>query len=153
MRWVAELALFNFTIHYRSGKHNGIADALSRKRMLEPELTRFESSMETVTAALGMALESIIIPEQLKSTIWETMTGVHMEQIQVGSTPTAMLTFPGIAKEDMANNCCTHWSYLVFLGHRKDAHHTTAHQRKTSRPVSCYVNGRDCQTSVVCFIG
>ena len=62
MRWVAELALFNFTIHYRSGKHNGNADALSRKPqlMLGPELKRFESSMETVTSTLGMALESTI---------------------------------------------------------------------------------------------
>ena len=76
--------MFNFTIHYRSGKHNGKADALTRKpqQMLEPELKRFESSMETVTSTLGMALESTIIPEQLKSQILETMTGVHMEQIR-----------------------------------------------------------------------
>ena len=58
--------------------------------------------METVTSTLGIALESTIIPEQLKSRIWETMTGAYMEQIQAGLTPTAMFTFPSIAKEDMA---------------------------------------------------
>ena len=77
MRWVAELALFKFNIRYRSWKHNGNADALSRKcpglKNPEPELKRVESTMEIVTAVLCNTLDSTIIPETLKTKIREQL--------------------------------------------------------------------------------
>ncbi|KAK2188352.1 hypothetical protein NP493_135g04006 [Ridgeia piscesae] len=103
MRWVAELALFNFTISYRSGKHNGNADALSRKPqgVCEPEPKRFESSMETVAATFGATLESTVMPEPLKSRIWGQMKAAQVEEVQAGSPATATFTFPTFPKEDM----------------------------------------------------
>ena len=104
MRWVAELVLFNFKIRYRSGKHNGNADALSRKRQgsIEPELKRFESTMEIVTGVLGDTLDSMIVPDPLKRKIREQITDVRNEPIQAESTPTATVTFPSFPKDDMS---------------------------------------------------
>ena len=40
IRWVGELAEYNFTIHYRPGKKNGDADGLSRMPLEINELIR-----------------------------------------------------------------------------------------------------------------
>ena len=40
IRWVGELAEYNFTIHYRPGKKNGDADGLSRMPLKIDELIR-----------------------------------------------------------------------------------------------------------------
>ena len=38
IRWLSELALFNFDIKYRSGKLNQAADALSHRPMTDDEI-------------------------------------------------------------------------------------------------------------------
>ena len=108
MRWVAELALFNFTISYRSGKHNGNADALSRKPQDLCEPKRFESSMETVAATFGATLESTVMPKPLKSRIWGQMQAAQVEEVQAGSSPTATFTFPTFPKKGMMQKADAH---------------------------------------------
>lgn len=44
-RWVSQLALFNFEIKYRSGKHNSNADALSRKSVSEEGILTSSTSL------------------------------------------------------------------------------------------------------------
>ena len=40
IRWLSELALYNFDIVYRTGKSNLVADALSRRPEVEEEVKR-----------------------------------------------------------------------------------------------------------------
>ena len=55
-RWVAELAAFNFEIHYKKGKNNQAADALSRDPVDEPE------GPDDVETAVTL-VQATIIPE------------------------------------------------------------------------------------------
>ena len=74
MRWVSELAQFNFNIKYRSGKSNTNADSLSRKSDHLPETARLEEAC--IDSARSV---HTLIPHDLKSTVddqrdhvWET---------------------------------------------------------------------------------
>ena len=44
IQWLSEVALFDFTIHYRTGRSNRAADALSRHPHLEEEINRERGS-------------------------------------------------------------------------------------------------------------
>ena len=46
IRWLSELALYDFNIIYRTGKSNLVADALSRRPEVESELAREQPSAE-----------------------------------------------------------------------------------------------------------
>ena len=46
LRWVAQLAQFDFSIKYRSGRTNASADALSRKTWHEPVVAVVETNSE-----------------------------------------------------------------------------------------------------------
>ena len=46
IRWLSELALYDFNIIYRTGKSNLVADALSRQPEVESELAREQPSAE-----------------------------------------------------------------------------------------------------------
>ncbi len=101
-RWAAELAVFDFTIKFRSGKSNVNADALSRK-------TEHGDSTETV------CLEEIIISSNFEfagtpipSTVQEQFKAasddIVLEEIRVRSSntePRASSTLPRIPKDDM----------------------------------------------------
>ncbi|CAB3993509.1 Hypothetical predicted protein [Paramuricea clavata] len=70
LRWVGELADFNFTIKYRPGKVNTDADALSRL------LPNVDSYMEMCTEEIAMdtlqAVESSILEQQASNISWIT---------------------------------------------------------------------------------
>ncbi|KAK3750830.1 hypothetical protein QZH41_007147 [Actinostola sp. cb2023] len=74
MRWAADLAQFNFTIKYRSGRSNGNADALSRKT-------------------------SHVFVEELTAEPLVQESRVRSQSV----APKATSTFPSIPKEDLAN--------------------------------------------------
>ena len=59
LRWVNELAEYDFEIQYRPGKKNGDADGLSRNTMTgEQELYTHHVDEETIKAVWSGALES-----------------------------------------------------------------------------------------------
>ena len=66
-RWVADLANFNFNIKYRSGHCNKNADALSRRRHEEEEL-----SAEDVSAVLVAQLDSTQVPEETRKEVLQS---------------------------------------------------------------------------------
>ena len=46
IRWLSELALYDFNIIYHTGKSNLVADALSRRAEVESEIVREQPSAE-----------------------------------------------------------------------------------------------------------
>ena len=58
MRWVSQLAQFNFTVKFRSGKVNQNADALSRKPVVQTEDTEGVMSSVTKSTVVASVIES-----------------------------------------------------------------------------------------------
>ncbi len=61
MRWIADLAQFDFDIKYRSGKTNVVADALSR----QPEEYKNCIHMEDVSVCFEQLTQTVKIPLEL----------------------------------------------------------------------------------------
>lgn len=102
MRWIAELAVFDFTVKYRSGRSNRNADALSRKEQhgVEPT-TRFEEvytstdlAREVRVGGEEMGGSTVVpcagtrVPEELKRAILDNTSDVWLNEIQTRSTRT-----------------------------------------------------------------
>ena len=74
-RWVAILATYNFTIHYRSGKQNIEADALSHIERVLTNSVLLKAYLE------GISVNDTMIP--LSSELEE----IHVNTLQIGSAP------------------------------------------------------------------
>ena len=87
MRWVSELAVFDFEIKFRPGRHNRNADALSRMPIVQ----------------LQMVCNSSLLPQNLKSAITEATCVTRLEQIESDKiAPQAYSTFPSNSKDDIS---------------------------------------------------
>lgn len=78
MRWVAQLAQFNFKVQYRSGRTNRHADALSRNPIPGNDVT-VEPDGTDVLSHLAVSSE---LPQQLKVRVEELMTEATSMQMQ-----------------------------------------------------------------------
>ena len=110
IRWLSELALFNFDIKYRSGKSNQAADALSNHPMTDNEILSDSESVgyETISYAvicydLSKVIKGEKLPLELKRVVQTKIIqqapdsgkiNVHSEMVDVLSKVT-----PGIMKE------------------------------------------------------
>jgi transposase InsO family protein len=100
MRWVAQLAQFNFSIKYRAGKQNGAADALSRKHE-PPDLDFTLMAQEEVSVQLGHITKTTEIPIDFKSVFQEAVM-VSAEAIDVGPPDVnASGTLPAYSAEEL----------------------------------------------------
>jgi hypothetical protein len=104
-RWVAQLAQFNFSIKYRSGKHNQNADSLSRKVHHQIETTRLEelsvhdaSGRETVSTLVPTRLRTYL--EEMRANVW--VEGVGARPRRDNSLPVPSASMPAIPVEEMA---------------------------------------------------
>ena len=105
MRWAAELAQFNFTIKYSSGKSNSNADALSRKTShgIDPTTARLEGITSEGTQvgneAVGTPLPTCVtafVEESSETLVQESR--VRSQHV----APKATSTFPSFSKKDLA---------------------------------------------------
>ncbi|KAK3737241.1 hypothetical protein QZH41_010870 [Actinostola sp. cb2023] len=107
MRWAADLAQFNFTIKYRSGRSNGNADALSRKTSHGEE--PISARLEEVTSGRGQVQSrevGTLVPPCITVFVEELTAEPLVQESRVRSqsvAPKATSTFPSIPKEDLAN--------------------------------------------------
>lgn len=105
MRWSAELAQFNFTVKFRSGRSNRNADALSRKTSHgeEPKTARLENTAaqdnQEQNREVGTLLPPLITAfvEELSS---ETLLQESQTRTQ-GVAPKIPSTLPSISKKDL----------------------------------------------------
>lgn len=92
MRWIGELAQFDFTVKYRSGKVNRNADALSRRpTSLEEE--ELKVSFNRITQSTSLEMLDRRLPTQLNS---EEMSDFQMR------TVSAMTTLPEYIPADIS---------------------------------------------------
>ena len=80
MRLIAELAVFDFTIKYRSGRSNRNADALSKKtdHGIEPENFRVNIIKEEVSVDRRLRLGTVV-PEELRTVFSENLDTTWLE--------------------------------------------------------------------------
>ncbi len=104
MRWAAQLAQFDFSIKYRSGKSNGNADALSRREddasehdVTDLGMNATVSDVDTRSDMLVTVTKSTPLGVQLKSVISEGME----HSIRSESVDAALTTFPQIDDEEL----------------------------------------------------
>ena len=103
-RWAAELASFNFTIQYRSGKENGNADALSRKTVHSEVLYAIPVPVEGKNTIAGASIGAgISVPREVHNTMRDVLGHTFMEQVQTRTMDQLMLTtqLPMISQEEM----------------------------------------------------
>ena len=104
MRWIAELAVFDFAIKYRSGRSNRNADALSRKtdHGIEPENFRVNNIDEEVSVDKCLRLGTMV-PEELKTVYYENIDATWLEEVSVRSevTEQAIGALPSISSQEM----------------------------------------------------
>jgi transposase InsO family protein len=101
LRWVAQLAQFNFEIKYRSGKKNGAADALSRMHKC-PELDFEVMSSDEVNSELDEIVLSSQIPKELSIAFQESMI-VSAESLEVNlDTPQAIGALPSYSHDEIS---------------------------------------------------
>ena len=100
MRWVAELAQFDFTFEYKSGRTNQNADALSRKAEhgQEPTTVSFEGIF---TKMLGDHYRPTGTPvlRELTGKLKDNATAVWIEEVQTQSSksvPCCISTLPAL---------------------------------------------------------
>ena len=87
MKWVSQLAQFNFEVKFRSGKSNGNADALSRKPIPQ---------VRTLTCHSESAIQKVICSSPLMDIHREiSVTPTAICSVQVEPTVDATETFPG----------------------------------------------------------
>ena len=102
-RWLADLAHFQFTIKYRSGRANQNADSLSRKTHHgdEPILARFDqvvgyqTSQEVSTAIPASVREAM---ENTLGDVWRENVHTEMSRKVTLMATQAILTLPSIPK-------------------------------------------------------
>ena len=92
-RWMSQLAMFNFDIKYRPGRHNSNADALSRQVCL--------ATTEEVQALCSDLVEATMVPTELQKQVQET--GVYQEEILIGEVNTVTDCFPSHTNEDISS--------------------------------------------------
>ena len=88
-RWASALAGFNFRIKYRSGKHNGNADGLSRQ-----DSRPWECSEEAdhITDTLSHVAGGSALPLLLQGKTWdEVNTQLEVHQLEATALPTLSL--------------------------------------------------------------
>ena len=103
-RWAADLACFNFTVRYRSGKSNANADALSRKEEhgTEPRSVRFEELRE-VAVSEHLSLESTALPRALRCYFEEVVSnGEGMQRAPLNFPSTS--TFPTLSSVELSKS-------------------------------------------------
>ena len=78
IQWLSELALFDFTIHYRTGRSNRAADALSRHLHTEEEMNKESGSdcdevevisYSSVCEVVDQYLNTTKVPDDLKKEV------------------------------------------------------------------------------------
>ena len=114
MRWVAQLAQFDFSVKYRSGKSNANADALSR-RCAMGHCSDINQDKEWIASKVAKCTKSYLIPSDLKLRIEELMVQVSLQVHSVGVSvsgvttrstvvapqPTAIQTLPSYSHKDL----------------------------------------------------
>lgn len=107
MRWAAELAQFNFTIKYRSGRSNGNADALSRKvsHGKEPDDVNLEEVVSE-PAKVTLQCTSTLLPDGIRAQIEEVKAGAlpaYQNSRSPLAAPVALSTIPSVSRADMSS--------------------------------------------------
>ena len=103
MRWQGELASFNYSVEYRSGKSNDNADALSRKQR-HPEYQDWRHDVSSEETHVVVPQLTTAVPHEVEAMIWEMTSEERKVQVQVRSAktiPKAVFTFPTIPRNDM----------------------------------------------------
>ena len=95
MRWVSQLAQFNFTIKYRSGQSNRNADALSR---YDHEIDSVETS-DTISV-FEQATQTTFVKSNLGQLPLEETIVTSMEMTENGLS--ACSTFPSLSQMDLS---------------------------------------------------
>lgn len=107
MRWVAQLAQFQFTVRFRSGRKNASADALSRIHPV-PELNyqTMTLSEAEVSSIFTEMVHSTPVPGELQSALLANLTEVSLEKHEVvlpaEMVPTAMGTLPSYTSFELS---------------------------------------------------
>lgn len=101
-RWLADLANYNFTMEYRSGKHNNDADGLSRRHIFQDELKAIYQAViisapivncTSGAAALQMATEEADVADSIANIDWfneqsnDSTLSLVMNFLRSGSLP------------------------------------------------------------------
>lgn len=112
MRWVAELAQFNFTIKYRSGHSDKSADALSQKCSHNDCTTaELEEAISTPIDQVGTFLPGLLHALVEEAKMEPLLDGSHVRDPVLALS--AMSTIPSIAKETCL--LCT-WEMKLLAG-------------------------------------
>ena len=101
LHWITDLAQFDYTIKYRSGKSNTNADSLSRKEEHGAEPAHARVEQMTVTE---LAEVSSPVPSSLREKIDITSSGEWLAEVRVRSIQTettAVSTLPSYSNEDL----------------------------------------------------
>ena len=64
-RWLSFFAEYNFSVEYKSGRHNVVADALSRRPDFEPTV-QSDSDVNTTVATLSTSVLSSSLPDDIR---------------------------------------------------------------------------------------
>ena len=94
--WASQLALFDFEIHYRPGRSNGNADALSRQRNDPDAVATSEQNVDQIQAKITT------LPSELRSTI-QKQTFVRIHQVTADLDHLSVTgTLPSYSKGDIS---------------------------------------------------
>ena len=125
-RWITGLANYNFNIHYRSGKSNVEADALSRINWEKCDETIQAISIQAIVAAAitvhrtnhieaiscsPQTIESILpsIPDDtliVSKTIAQSSGQNHLTHLETESSKSGTLSHPGVDNDSPSNPKC-----------------------------------------------
>ena len=153
MRWVAQLAQFDFSVKYRSGKSNANADALSR-RCAKGHCSDMNQDKEWIASKVAKCTKSSLIPSDLKLRIEELMVQVSLQVHSVGVSvsgvttrstvvapqPTAIQTLPSYSHKDLCRLQLQDPDIKRFLHFWRSKHKPTVKQlSRESRSVKVLV--------------
>ena len=134
-RWVAQLAQFNFEVKYRSGRANGNADALSRKKFhgLEASGTSGEpavSAQEVVMAAVLASDGTMVVPPEVRTmaTKWQEVVRVQEVGVADCGTDAALSTLPCRGPAELAQLQQEDEIISRLLAYRQAGHRPTRRQ-------------------------
>ena len=108
-RWAAELAQFDFSIKYRSGRSNQNADSLSRKTQhgKEPKSVRFAEVVACESPMQFVEQMTVHVPRAVHVTTEDVLGSKWIEEVKTRShrvapsTSNAMSTLPSMSKESL----------------------------------------------------